>query len=154
MSKTLRMTAIAALAALAASASMAETMNMDVKASVTGTCKLVAANNLDFGPLDPVTAGAVTGKTTTIQYLCTKGKSPATLTIGGSSSGTGYSGSMSHVSGDTIPFTLSWGASPAGAGMGAGKEVSLTVSGDIAAGVYANVTAGSYSKTLTVELLP
>jgi spore coat protein U-like protein len=152
MSKYFRMTAIAAVAALAASVSMAETTTMDVKASVTGTCKLGTANALDFGALDPTTALAVTGKTTTITYSCTKGKSPAALTIGG---GTGsYTGAMAHTSGDTIPFGLTWGALPAGAGMASGSEVSLTVTGSIAAGVYANVTAGNYLKTLTVDFTP
>ncbi|HEX7888039.1 MAG TPA: spore coat protein U domain-containing protein [Ramlibacter sp.] len=155
MSKIFRMTAIAAFAALAASASMAETMNMDVKASVTGTCKLAAANALDFGALDPVAAPAVTGKTTTITYLCTKGKTPAALTINGGSGSTTSSMVHATVVADLIPFSLTWSTTlPAGLGMGTGKEVTVTVSGDIAAGVYSNLTAGNYSKTLTVDFTP
>ena len=152
MSKYFRMTAIAALTALAASVAMAETTTMEVKASVTGTCKLGTANALDFGALDPTTAPAVTGKTTTITYSCTKGKSPAALTIGG---GTGtYTGAMAHTGGDTIAYSLSWGALPAGKGMGTGMEVSLTVTGGITAGAYSNVTAGNYTESVTVDFTP
>lgn len=146
--------AIAALTAFCATGAFAETMNMDVKAAVTGTCKMVAANALDFGSLDPILAPAATGSTT-ITYLCTKGKTPATFTIGGGS-GT-YTGSMVHatVTADTIPFSLSWGTTlPAGKGMGTGMEVAVSVSGSIAAGTYSNVTAGDYLKTLAVVLTP
>ena len=152
-SKIARIAAVALLAA-AASAAFADTLTMDVKAQVTGTCKMVAANALDFGTLDPVAAPAVPGKTTTIQYLCTKGKTPQSLTIDTNGSGS-YLGNMAHTSGDKIPFDLSWStALPAGKGMGSGNEVSVTVTGNIAAGVYQNVTAGNYLVQLPVTLTP
>lgn len=154
MSKVSIRAIAAAVLAFSAIGASAETMNMDVKAAVTGTCKMVAANALDFGTLDAVLAPLVNGNTT-ITYLCTKGKTPATFTIGGGAGS--YSGSMVHatVVADTIPFNLSWSTTlPAGKGMGTGMEVAVAVSGTIAAGTYSNVSAGDYLKTLAVVLTP
>jgi spore coat protein U-like protein len=150
-----RFALVAAAATLACSATMAQSMNMEVKAVVTGTCKMVAANALDFGTLDPVLAPAVPGKTTTIQYLCTKGKAPTSITIDSDSDGA-YTGAMTHATAaDTIAFSLAWNPVLAvGAGMGTGKEISMTVTGGILAGAYSNVTAGNYSVQLPVVLTP
>jgi spore coat protein U-like protein len=151
-----RIALVAAAAALTCSAGFAQSMNMEVKASVTGTCKMVAANALDFGTLDPVLAPAVTGKTTTIQYLCTKGKAPTSITIDGDNDGA-YTGAMTHatLAAETIAFSLAWNSTlQAGAGMGAGKEISMTVTGAIGSGVYSNNAAGNYSVMLPVVLTP
>jgi spore coat protein U-like protein len=148
--------AIAALSTLFSSAVLAQS-NIDVSAVVTGTCKLNAVNALDFGTLDPTTAPAITGKSTTITWFCTKGKTPQTLTIGASATGS-FTGSLVNTSvtpNDSFPFGLSWSTTlPSGQGMGTGKEVTLTVNGSIAAGAYANVAGGSYSASVPVVFTP
>ena len=141
--------AIAAFAALAFSPA-AFAQNMAVSASVTGTCLLGTVNALDFGALDPVLAPAVTGVTTTITYRCTKGRSPTSLTIGGG--GSPYTGSMSGPLSSSIPFSLTWGALPAGTGMSA--AVALTVTGAIASGTYSDAAAGAYSASVPVVFTP
>jgi spore coat protein U-like protein len=158
MIKFKHVAAVAAVAGLACGAAMADTANMAVTASVTGTCSLGTVNPLDFGPLNPVTAPALTNIPTTIEYKCTKGKTPATFTIGGQSGGS-YSGTLTHTTmtapKDTFAYSLSWNTTlPAGLGMATGKEVSVTVNGNIAAGVYANVTAGSYSESVPIVVSP
>lgn len=142
--------AAAAILAMAAFAPAAFAQNMAVSATVTGTCKLTTVNALAFGTLDPILAPAASD-TTTIDYRCTKGRSPASITIGGGASPY-TAGSMSGPGGDTIPFSLTWGAPPAGTGMSA--DVSLTVTGDIAAGAYSDVTAGAYSASVPVVFTP
>lgn len=147
--KVITRAAIAAFALAMAPAAFAQ--NMAVSATVTGTCLLGTINALDFGTLDPTTAPAVTGVTTTITYRCTKGRSPTALTIGGGASPyTG--GSMSGPLASSIPFSLTWGAPPAGTGMSA--PVSLTVTGAIAAGTYADAAAGAYSASVPVVFTP
>lgn len=147
---------IAAAATMFSSGVMAQSANMQISASVTGTCQLGTVNPLDFGPLDPILAPAIPGATTTIEYRCTKGRTPAKITIGGALNTASYSGDMVHGTDATekIPFSLSWGAPPAGKGMGSGMEVELTVTGQIAAGAYSNVLAGNYGATLQVVLTP
>jgi spore coat protein U-like protein len=151
-----RIALVAAAAALTCSAGLSQTLPMEVKASVTGTCKMVAVNALDFGALDPIAAPAVTGKTTTIQYLCTKGKAPTSIKIDNDGDG-GYTGAMVHASdtSETIAFSLAWDPALAvGAGMATGKEITLTVTGAIAAGIYSNNLFGNYSVSLPVVLTP
>jgi len=145
--------AIVVMAACVPAAMAQTTMNMEVKANVTGTCVLDAANALDFGDLDPANA-TVVNKPTTIEYRCTRGRTPASITIGGKLSTEGYAGSMSGPGGDTIPFSLAWGGYTAGQGMASDKKVSLTVNGTIASGTYANVSAGAYSVQVPVVFTP
>lgn len=149
--------ALALAAAFCGSAALADSINMDVKASVTGTCKMAAAPALDFGSLDPATAPLVTGKKTTVTYLCTKGKTPTAFTVDGVGTGTYTTKPMVDLggSGDTIPFKITWNTTlPVGKGMASGQEVSVDLNGEIAAGVYANVTAGNYSVTIPVAVTP
>lgn len=140
--------AVAAFAAMAFAPS-AFAQNMAVSASVTGTCLLSAINPLDFGTLDPILAPAVPGSTT-IDYRCTKGRSPTSITIGGG--GSPYTGSMSGPLGSSIAFGLSWGTPPVGTGMSA--PVSLSVTGSIAAGAYSDAAAGAYSASVPVVFTP
>lgn len=154
--KAVRIAIAAAVATVFSTAALADSMNMDVTAKVTGTCKMAAAPALDFGTLDPANAVDVSGKTTTIKYLCTKGKAPASLTIDTDGDGS-YDGAMvdQGSSGDTIAFNLVWGTTlPAGQGMGTGKDVSVTVTGSLLANDYKNVTAGDYKVTLPVVITP
>jgi spore coat protein U-like protein len=52
----------------------ADTSNMTVQAAVVGSCKFNSTPTLDFGNLDPASAGNGTGSST-ISFWCTKGSS-------------------------------------------------------------------------------
>jgi len=147
--------ALALAAAFCSSATLAATADMTVTAKVTGTCQMVAAPTVDFGDLNQVTAADLTTTAVNIQYKCTKGTPVGTFSVGGSTNGTYDTGVLSNGT-DDIPFTLKWDSSaiPDGAGMGTGSEVSVPIHGEMAGADYKNVSAGTYTKQVTIIVNP
>jgi spore coat protein U-like protein len=146
--------AVAAFAAISGSAAIADTMDMTVRARVNGACRMVTAPLVNFGILNQVTAPDLTLPSVNVQYRCTKDLVPGTFTIGSSATGT-YTGAVGNGT-DTIPYTLTWSpaAVTAGLGMAVGQEVSVGVVGAMTGTDYQNVSAGVYSQTVTIEVLP
>jgi spore coat protein U-like protein len=146
--KIVKNSLVAAIALLTSSAAFAQattTANFSVSASVLAFCK-VSANNIVIAP---ITAGDTTGpKSSTggVSVNCTNATTytlgvPATLTLG--LAGGGFD----------IPSTLAIAApSGTGAGFGAGKVQSHTVTATIQEAAYENARAGNYSATTTVTL--
>lgn len=151
--KISRAAAIAAAAALSCSfASAADTLPMTVSASVVATCKLVTVPLLDFGTLNQVTAPAVNPAAVNVTYRCTKGTTPA-ITLGAALSASPFTGSLSNGT-DTIAYAITWtnpGATLTGFG---GSALSVGLTGAIAASIYQNVTAGTYTQTVAVNITP
>jgi hypothetical protein len=146
--------ALVAAAALSCSAAFADTMDMTVRATVTGACRMVAAPLVNFGTLNQVTAPDLTLPSVNVQYRCTTGVKPGTFTIGGSNSGS-YTGGVTNGT-DTIPYALAWNTADvvAGSGMAVGQEVNVGVVGTMTGTDYQNVTAGTYTQAVTIEVLP
>lgn len=150
------MTVFIALAVLAAggAAWAADTNILTVQASVAPTCMFVSATStLGFGVLDPATPVLVNGSTTT-QFWCTAGVPVATLSAG---NGANWSGTSRQMLGpaatDLIPYSLS--LSPDGLpNAGPGSPRTLTINGSILAADYTGATAGNYTDTVSITIIP
>ena len=156
MNKSIRAAAVAALALAASAGFAADSQNLAVSATVSGTCKLTAVPAMAF-TLDP-SAGGLGTASSAVQYKCTKGLAAGAFTVGTVSNGaTGYSGTLTNAGTDTIAYTVKW-AGPAaftGTGFGAGSTANtVTLNGEIAATAYQNVAAGTYNATVAVTIAP
>jgi spore coat protein U-like protein len=151
----IRLSRVAVLAAaLISFGAMADTQNMQVTATVAGTCKLIAVPAMSFS-LDPA-VGTAQSQSSTIQYRCTKGTNAGAFTVNGGSSGTSsvtLNGTSPNT--DTIAVALAWTNPTAYAGVGfsAGSAKSVSVTGTIAANSY-DVTADTYTKNVPIAILP
>lgn len=154
MSKFVRLACFVAAAALTSSLALADTANMAVSATVVGTCKLVTVPALSFGTLDQVAAPAVTPAAVNVTYRCTKNTAPTAFTVGGSGGGS-FTGSLSNGT-DTIAYGITWTTpTTGGSGLGTGiTPVDVALSGTIAASVYQNVSAGSYTESVAIAITP
>lgn len=150
-----RIAAVALAAAASSVAFAADTQNLTVTATVSGTCKLTAVPAMSF-TLDP-SVGGNAASTSAVQYKCNKGLAPTSFSVGGQSSGaTGYSSALTNASTDTIPYKITW-TDPTGTGTGFGSgstATTVTLNGAILAADYLNVSAGTYSQTVAVTIAP
>lgn len=145
------------LVSFAGFAAAADTQNLNVTATVSGVCKFSSiVQTLAFGTVDPSVAGPIAGSGAAVTYKCTKGTN-ATSVLGGN--GLHYTGSSramkNGANADVIAYSLViTGGTQLGTGFGSGQDLSLTVNGSIAAADYQNVSAGAYSDTVLLSLLP
>lgn len=147
---------VAALAAVGSTGAIAaSSMNMQVNASVTGTCKITSVPTIDFGSLDPSNPVAVSfpAGTYKVTYQCTKGTTPAAISLNGDAASP-FVGSLAGLTTttDLIAYQIAW-TNPTTAGAGfaaAGIEVELTPT--MTATAYASVSAQSYRQTVTVDI--
>ncbi len=160
-----RLAVLAALAVGASSAFAADSTDLTVTATVTGTCKLYTAAaggllggtalTMGFAGIDPTSAGPATASTE-VFFKCTKGSTPA-FTIGGAAASP-YSGTLTGsgtAAGDTMSYTIGWTAPGAGSATGfAVNAQSVTLNGSILATAYSAAKAGPYGETVTISLAP
>ena len=141
-------------ATVAAPAFAGDAATLAVSATISSTCKFTTGSfTMNFGALDP-SAAANQAQATGITYKCTKGAAATSFSFDGAAVSPT---SVNITNGtDNIPVALSW-AAPAtvGTGFGAGSTaISMTVNGSILAANYANVSAGAYTKNVTVIVAP
>jgi spore coat protein U-like protein len=135
---------------------MADTATLTVNASVVGVCKFQAAGAtltiLQAGnPIDPSVPTAASGSTT-IDYKCTKGQTPAFSAGNGSN----FAGGGRHVSNgiDSMLYSLTL-TPPAGTAAGfAAAAQQLAISGGIAIADFQAVSAGAYTDSVTLTVTP
>lgn len=149
--------AIALIAVISAStfASAGGTQNLNVTATVTGLCKFSSAvQTFTFGTLDPSAAVATAGSGASVTYKCTKGTAATSVTA---SNGANFSAGRRRMSNTTdfIPYSLTVaGGTQTGLGFSAGKDLSLTLTGSVAAADYEDVSSGSYTDTVVLTVAP
>ena len=141
-------------AAFAAPAAAGDTATLAVTANVSGTCKFTTGSfTMNFGTLDP-SAAANQAQATALTYKCTQGTAASSFSFDGAAVSPT---SVSITNGtDNIPVALSWTV-PAtqGSGFGAGSSaISMNVTGNITGTNYANVSAGVYTKNVSVVVAP
>lgn len=131
-----------------AGAALAATANLDVTATVTPTCS-ITGGDLKFGNLDPTNAVAKTASSTGVTIKCTNG---TVYTLEGDDGDNAGAGTQKYLTNGTsnIPYSVTI---PAG-GTGTGSDVAVTIDGLIAANTYASATAGSYTDTIELTVLP
>ena len=141
-------------ATFAAPAIAGDTATLAVSATVTGTCKFTTGTfNMNFGALDPSAAANQT-QSTNLSYKCTKGQAATSFSFDLDSSSPA---SVNITNGtDNIPVSLSWTVPAAtGTGFGVGSTpITMSVTGDILGVDYANVSAGAYTKNVSVVVAP
>ena len=141
-------------AAFAAPAMAGDTATLAVSANVSGTCKFTTGSfAMNFGVLDP-SAAANQAQTTALTYKCTSGTAASSFSFDGAAVSPT---SVNITNGtDNIPVSLAWSVpATVGTGFGAGSTaISMTVDGSILAANYANVSAGAYTKNVTVIVAP
>lgn len=141
-------------AAFAAPAAAGDTATLAVSATIQGSCKFTTGTfTMGFGTLDPSVA-ANQNQSTAVSYKCTKDTAATSFSFDGDATSPA---SVNITNGtDNIPVALTWTV-PAtlGSGFGAGSTaISMTVNGAILATDYANVSAGAYTKNVSVIIAP
>jgi spore coat protein U domain-containing protein, fimbrial subunit CupE1/2/3/6 len=149
--KTLALGVAAACVWMGGNAYAADNHTITVAAAVSGTCKFNSAASTINLTVDP-TAVTTLSPTGTVLYKCTKTTTPAfTLTSTSTSSTTG--GDL--ISGtENFAYTFSSTGGGNGTGMGSGQDKTLTVTVNVDQALAANVTPGTYSDTITVNVTP
>jgi hypothetical protein len=152
MKKTILCALLAAT--FAAPAVAGDTATLAVTATVSGTCKFTTGTfNMSFGTLDPSAAANQT-QGTALTYKCTKGQAATSFSFDADATSPA---SVNITNGtDNIPVALSWTVPVTlGSGFGVGSTaISMTVTGDILGTNYANVSAGVYTKNVSVVVAP
>ena len=146
------MTVFIALALLAAGgAAWAATTTVGVSANVVGTCQFNNAGVVAFGALDQVAAPLVNGVVTQPAFWCTKNAAYSITDDSGVNEATPGARRLANGT-DYIPYTFTYTAS----GSGAGKTSSITMNivATIPAGSYVDVSAGSYTDSVTLTIIP
>jgi spore coat protein U-like protein len=150
--KTVMLAALCATGVIGSTAAMAgDTAAVAVSATVTGTCKFNSGGTVSF-TLDPTSASAATGTVTQPAFWCTKGAAYSiTDDVGLHKSGTIYR--MKHATlADLIPYTFTYTAS--GSGNGKTSPITMNIASTVANVDFVNVSAGSYSDTVTLTIAP
>lgn len=150
MKKVLMAVVAVALVAMAGSA-MADTTNVAVTATVTGTCMFTPGNpgTVTF-TLDPSSGGAATGTVVQPTFWCTRGTTYA-ITDNDGLHGTHR---MQHATDATqyIPYSFTY--TSAGTGGGRGTTLTMNIASQVANADFINALAGDYSDTVTLTITP
>jgi spore coat protein U-like protein len=121
-----------------------------VSATVVGTCQFNNTGSIPFGTLDQVTGPLVNGVVVQPTFWCTKNSSyTITHNAGATPAMTGATAGNT----DTIPYNFILGTAT---GNGAGKTTPITmnIAASIDAGTYSDVSADTYSQTVTLTITP
>ena len=152
LSISLKAIVVASLACAAGLAS-ADPTTLAVTAAVSGVCKFGAAPTMNFGTIDPSTVTANIPGSASVQYRCTKGTVPATLTL---PAGT-FAMVDTAVTGSSLPFTLTLPAANTliGTGFGTATQSTFTVGGQILlADAQAALAGTGYKASVLLTISP
>ena len=135
-----------------ATAQVGDTRQIQVTASVLGSCRFVSTLNLDFGSLDP--ANAVDKKqSVNVTFKCTKGVA-YTFTVGNGLHALSGTNRMKSASvSDYVPYVID-PKSLLGTGKGFGTSEAVTLTGTVKGTDYLDATVGAYSDTVILTIQP
>jgi len=148
----------AALFTASGVASAADSQSLAVSATVSGVCKFTTPSRTLGFTVDPSSTSAVAGVMSgAVEYKCTNGTSAAgvTATDGNNSLAVGARRMRRGATADYLPYSLTiTGGTQPGTGFGAGQQKTLTVTGSVAVADFENLTAGTYTDAVTLDLTP
>ncbi|GAB4369036.1 MAG: spore coat U domain-containing protein [Deltaproteobacteria bacterium] len=154
MKRSILWMAAAVLFLGAGSAMAADTANVQVTATVVGSCSFATIPTVDFGNLDPTANVLVNAPAVDLTFNCTTGV-PYTLTDNKGGINGSLSSTLDDGSGNTIPYSLTYNNyAGVGAGAGVGNEIVSTLAGTIAANTYGGAPAGIYTDTIVFTINP
>jgi spore coat protein U-like protein len=152
-----RYLAIVATAALAFPA-LADQTNVDVRASIAGTCKVVSVTAIDFGNLEQGATAPDRTSPGTLSYWCSKGLT-YNVSLG---NGNNYDGTTRRMKGqastnaaDYLPYQVMADSLLAGrTGRGPATPETVTMTGTVKGADYNNVSVGAFLDTIVVTVSP
>lgn len=147
--------ALAVFAAMATPfAALADTSNMNVTASVVGTCRFTATPDAAFGPLDPA-LGTDKSATSAVQFWCTKGSTYAFSVGNGANFNTGTSTRQMRgpLATDLIPYSVT-PVTATGSGTGKSTPITVNLTGTVLGTNYINASVGAYSDVVQLVITP
>ncbi len=152
-SVTSKVVALAVLTCISGMAAAAGSNTLTVNASVTSKCTFNSATStLNFGAIDPSSAGPANATQANLLYRCTKGATGVAIAP---SAGTLSRTLTSTTSVATMAYTLVIGSTAAtGLGFGSGMDLTTTLDASILATAYQNVPAEIYKEVLTLNINP
>lgn len=140
-----------AIVAMAGVAMAADTTDVDVTATVVGTCKFNSNTPVAFGILDQ-SVGTDATASGSVEFWCTKNSA---YTLGDEANpavGDGaFSGTMTGP--ENMPYTLAYD-NYSGSGAGKTSPITSTIGGTIANADYVNAAAGAYADVVTFTINP
>ena len=155
-SATFKVTAIAVFTCISGMAAAAGSNTLTVNASVTSKCTFNATTStLNFGAIDPSTAGPANATQASLLYKCTKGTTG--VTIAPSAGGLSRTLTSTTTPANTMAYTLVIGSTTAVTGLGfasTGTDLTTTLDASIAATAYQNAPAETYKEVVTLNINP
>lgn len=150
---TLALSMALACACIGGNASAANTHTITVNASVAAVCMFNTTSSTVSLTVDPTASTTVSG-TDNVLYRCTNGTTPSFALTSSSTSST--SGGNLIQGAESIPYTFSSTGGGAGTGMGnvAANDKTLAVTVSVNQAAAANVTPGTYTDTIVVNVTP
>lgn len=149
--------ALAVAAAAAAPAALgAGGYTLTVNATVAPACRFTQAAGQvltltnTVGGIDPTLATNATGATT-LTYKCTNGQAPS-FTFAGANDSAGNHRVLNGA--NAMVYTTAFTGGGAGSGFGSGTDKTLILNGTITAAQFGAAAAGTYTDTLSVDILP
>ena len=139
---------VMALVMFTGSAFAADTLNIDVTATVIETCSFTTVGPvaLDFGALDPTVAGDTAAANSNVDFTCNNGAGYGVTVAAATGTLTGAS------LGDTIAYDIVLSGDTNGTSAGGTNTVNVAV--DINAGGFFGKAADSYSDSFVLTLNP
>lgn len=151
--QTLALSLALACACIGGNASAANSHTITVNASVAAVCMFNTTASTLALTVDPTATSTVSG-TDNVLYRCTSGTTPSfTLT---SSSTSSTSGGNLIQGAESFPYTFSSVGGGAGTGMGniSANDKTLAVTVSVNQAGAANVSPGTYTDTIVVDVTP
>jgi spore coat protein U-like protein len=154
MKKTLILLTIIAVGVFLGAPSFArDTGQVDIDATVAGTCKFTATGGSTTinVTLDPSSGSDVTGSGS-LQFWCTKGAS-YTVSDDDGLHETGLDQNRVSNGTEYIPYSFNYSPT-SGTGNGPSSPITLNVSATFAYSDYSGASAGTYTDTVTITVSP
>jgi spore coat protein U-like protein len=154
MKKTLILLTIVAVGVFLGAPSFADdTGQVNINATVVGTCKFTTSSTTVNVTLDPSSGLDVTGNGS-LQFWCTKGASYSVSDDDGlHESGPDQNQVYNSSANEYIPYSFSY-TPTGGTGSGPTSPITLNVSATFQYNDYKDASAGTYTDTVTITVSP
>jgi len=153
MKKTLILLTIVAVGVFLGAPSFADTGQVNINATVVGTCKFTTSSTTISVTLDPSINSDVTG-TGSLQFWCTKGASYSVSDDDGQyETGPDQNRVYNSSAEEYIPYSFSYNPT-SGTGSGPTSPITLNVSATFQYNDYKDASAGTYTDTVTITVTP
>lgn len=133
----------------------ADLLQINVKATVQGTCQFNTVGTTVSFTLDPASTADATGTVANPpQFWCTKG-TVYTITDNGGMQPNGVPYEMKHSTlGEIIPYTFSYADDGTGTGTGKSGAINITINSTVANSAFVDASVGEYNDWVNLTINP